>query len=127
MVLLPYTGRLVSKESEGTPEEPDPETRFEWDAETWLDGCGPENLARRINHSCAPNCEVRRERSGLQVIAMEAILPGVELTLDYGYTPTEALGAPCRCGLPGCVGYRVGRAWRGGFFRLLASLRRRGD
>ncbi len=76
------------------------------------------NIARWINHSCAPNCEAvleeddagepRRDRVFIE--AIRAIKPGEELTYDYGITLAEPHSArlkaiwACRCGAADCTG-----------------------
>ena len=75
------------------------------------------NAARWINHSCAPNCEAVLEenaddpqRSRVFIEAVRTILPGEELTYDYGITLAERHTArlkkiwACRCGAKTCSG-----------------------
>jgi uncharacterized protein len=76
------------------------------------------NIARWINHSCAPNCEALlivdrngdAKRDRVIIEARRNIGPGEELTYDYGITLAvphtarlKALWA-CRCGAPNCSG-----------------------
>ncbi|MGA9333945.1 MAG: SET domain-containing protein-lysine N-methyltransferase [Rudaea sp.] len=76
------------------------------------------NVARWINHSCAPNCEalvVENEdgdpsKDRVVIDSIRAIRAGEELTYDYGITLEErhtprlkAIWA-CRCGSPKCTG-----------------------
>lgn len=72
-------------------------------ATSMIDGHVPENLARFINHSCVPNCEVRVRRRRIYVFALRAIQPGEELSYDYGeeYFALHLAGS-CRCAK--CVG-----------------------
>jgi SET domain-containing protein len=76
------------------------------------------NMARWINHSCAPNCRALVEESAsgdprkdkVVIESIRAIAAGEELTYDYGIV----LDAPhtarlkklwaCRCGAPDCSG-----------------------
>jgi SET domain-containing protein len=76
------------------------------------------NIARWINHSCAPNCRALVEESAsgdprkdkVVIESIRAIKPGEELTYDYGIV----LDAPhtarlkklwaCLCGAPNCTG-----------------------
>ena len=76
------------------------------------------NIARWINHSCAPNCEPqliedpagRPERDRVVIEAKRAIRNGEELTYDYGITLTVPHTAKmkkiwaCRCGKRNCTG-----------------------
>lgn len=70
-----------------------------WTSDTaMIDGNVPENIARFINHSCAPNCEVRLHRRRLHVFAIRTIQPGEELSYDYGDEYFELhLAGFCRC------------------------------
>lgn len=79
-----------------------------------LDGGGAENLARLINHSCAPNCRAETVRGRIWIIARRDIPAGDELTFDYGFGFTEWRLHPCRCGAPRCPGFIVGsgQRWR---------------
>ena len=120
-ILLRYAGRLQSRKEAVH----DDRYLFEIDAERWLDGNCAENAARYINHGCEPNCEAVWQENGLRIRTLREIAAGEELLLDYGYQPAEALGRRCRCGAAHCIGYMVGRPWRGAFLRLLSQLRRR--
>jgi SET domain-containing protein len=76
------------------------------------------NVARWINHSCAPNCQAwvientdgdaRRDRVVIE--SKRAIREGEELTYDYGITLEERQTRrlkeiwACRCGTPRCSG-----------------------
>lgn len=79
-----------------------------------LDGGVPWNPARRINHSCAPNCKAWDIRGRIWILARRAIAPGEELTYDYAFGLAEGRDHPCRCGARGCVGRIVaaGQRWR---------------
>jgi hypothetical protein len=73
---------------------------------------------RYMNHSCHPNCalvELEIECDDgtiappeLWVEALSAILPGDQLTIDYGWPAEFAI--PCRCGSPDCRGWIVAAA-----------------
>ena len=76
------------------------------------------NVARWINHSCAPNCQAVLEENTegnrrLDRVLIETLRPikrGEELTYDYGITLTERLSPrlkriwECRCGAAACIG-----------------------
>ena len=65
---------------------------------TMIDGNIPKNPARFINHSCAPNCEVRAHNRRIYIFALRAIQPGEELSYDYGQEYFELhLAGKCRC------------------------------
>ena len=96
---------------------------FELNRRHDLDGDVPWNAARRINHSCAPNCETQNVRGRIWIVARRDLAPGEELNYDYGFDFSEWRGHPCRCGASGCAGYIVntGQRWR--VRRLLAAER----
>jgi hypothetical protein len=87
---------------------------FELNQRFDLDGDVPHNPGKRINHSCAPNCEAQSDGQRVWVVARRDIAPGEELTYDYGFALRDARLHPCRCGAEECVGYIVarGQRWR---------------
>ncbi len=80
---------------------------FGLDDEFDLDGNVEWNPARFLNHSCAPNSEAVFEDGRVWIVALRAILPGEEITFNYGYDLVDYQEHPCRCGTPKCVGYIV--------------------
>lgn len=85
---------------------------FELNRHFDLDGAVPGNPARRINHSCAPNCEAQSDGRRVWIVACRDIAPGEELTFDYGFRVSDACLHPCRCGAPECAGFIVARSQR---------------
>lgn len=87
---------------------------FELNQRHDLDGRVAWNLARRINHSCAPNCESQQSRGRIWIVAVRDIAPGEELTYDYGFSLAEHRDHPCRCGAAECAGFILakGQRWR---------------
>ena len=83
-----------------------------------IDGGDGGNVARWINHSCAPNCQAwivehasgdpRKDRVVIE--SKRRIRAGEELTYDYGIVLEERQTAElkriwaCRCGAPKCTG-----------------------
>jgi len=61
-----------------------------------------------INHSCAPNCDAYFYYGHTLYFAIRRILPGEELTIDYGFDTDggnkKELLHPCFCGSPYCRG-----------------------
>lgn len=94
---------------------------FELNQRYDIDGKVPWNLARRINHSCAPNCEAENFRGHLWIVALRDIAPGEELSYNYGFDFTEWRDHPCRCGAENCIGYIVNRTLRWRVRRALAA------
>ena len=76
------------------------------------------NVARWINHSCAPNCQAvleedtegDRRADRVLIETLRPIRSGEELTYDYGITLSERLTPrlkriwECRCGAADCSG-----------------------
>lgn len=77
-----------------------------------LDGRSRKNVARWLNHSCAPNCRTEIKRGRVWIVARRDIAAGEELTFDYGYAFGEWRRHPCRCGARGCAGFIVNAAQR---------------
>ena len=80
-----------------------------------LDGDFKFNIARLINHSCDPNCEVLGDGLKVWVYAMKNINKGDELSYDYGFAfDKDFRQFPCKCGSKNCIGYivREGSRWR---------------
>ncbi|EEB05744.1 histone lysine methyltransferase Set1 [Schizosaccharomyces japonicus yFS275] len=81
---------------------------FRIDKDAIVDATKKGNIARFINHSCAPNCIAKIIRvEGHQKIVIYAdrdIEEGEELTYDYKF-PEEVDKIPCLCGAPTCRGY----------------------
>ncbi len=88
-----------------------------------IDGDVSWNPARRINHSCGPNCEPRGIGARIWIMALRDIAPDEELTYDYGFDYVEWRDHPCRCGTPECAGFIIntGQRWR--VRRILAAER----
>jgi SET domain-containing protein len=80
---------------------------FGLDDEFDLDGNVAWNPARFLNHSCAPNCEAVCEEGRVWIVALRDILPGEEITFNYGFDLLDYDEHPCRCGATECVGYIV--------------------
>jgi SET domain-containing protein len=57
------------------------------------------NIARFINHSCAPNCDFQVIDKTIWILAARDIRRGEELTYDYRTIGERTI--PCRC-RPGC-------------------------
>jgi hypothetical protein len=75
-----------------------------------IDGGVNGNIARWINHACAPNCDTYEKDQRIYVRAIRDIRPGEELSYDYaieaGERLTKAVKArwPCWCGAKKCRG-----------------------
>ncbi len=115
--IVEYRGERISwKEADRRPasDPDDPNHTFFFslsDGKTVIDAGVEGNIARWVNHSCAPNCETEESEDGRVFIqAMRDIRRGEELNYDYGLiideriTPTLKKQYECRCGAVDCRG-----------------------
>ncbi len=116
--IIEYKGKIISvKKSAENPKFDNDKAiyLFNINKRFDLDGDFKFNIARLINHSCSPNCEVLGEGLKLWVYAIKDIKKGDELSYDYGFSYDEDYRQfPCKCGAKNCVGYivREGSRWR---------------
>jgi hypothetical protein len=97
---------------------------FELNRRYDLDGDVAGNVARFINHSCAPNCRAETIRGRIWILAKRDIPAGTELSFDYGYAFSEWRLHPCRCGARRCPGFIVNEYHRWRVRRILRAERR---
>jgi SET domain-containing protein len=113
MRIIQYLGeRITRQESERRLAE-DNVYIFELNEHYALDGKSPKNLARYINHSCDPNCEVENTGRTIWIVAARNIQEGEELSYDYGYEVKNYEDNPCNCGAKNCCGYILARQYWG--------------
>ncbi|RKP37483.1 hypothetical protein BJ085DRAFT_31547 [Dimargaris cristalligena] len=66
-------------------------------------------IARFVNHSCAPNCEVQKwvvgSRFRMGIFTTKPVPQGKELTFDYKFVRYGAAPQRCFCGEPNCKGF----------------------
>jgi uncharacterized protein len=120
--VIEYKGELRTHEEVDAGEAGDVESGhtflFTLNDEWVIDGTRRGNVARWINHSCAPNCEALivehdgddRRKDKVVIEALRDIAPGEELTYNYGirlaerHTPRLKKLWACHCGTPDCTG-----------------------
>lgn len=95
--IVEYTGVEIKKEDQDKIKS---RYLFETGRGLMINGNVPSNIARYINHSCAPNCEAMGPRGRVFIFAKKNIKPGEELTYDYGkeYFDEYFKEGGCRCG-----------------------------
>ncbi|MFA5745161.1 MAG: SET domain-containing protein [Candidatus Paceibacterota bacterium] len=79
--IIEYIGRPVLDKEQYTSRS---KYLFETGKNLMIDGNIKENIARYINHSCLPNCEVDIRNRRIFVFARRNIKNGEELNYDYG-------------------------------------------
>lgn len=104
---MEYIGERISKQESLRRCEVNNEYIFALDDRFDLDGDIPENPARYLNHSCAPNCDAELRQGRIWIVARRDVRAGEELTFNYGFDLIDYREHPCRCGAPDCVGYIV--------------------
>lgn len=117
-IIMEYTGEIIS---EAECQRRMREVYFgqqcyymmEFDKGLVIDGT-KGSMARFVNHSCEPNCEVRMVNVGgtprMGVFAGEGgVFTGEELTYDYNFDNFGETRQTCYCGAPSCRGYLTRR------------------
>jgi uncharacterized protein len=74
-----------------------------------IDGSTSKELGRFFNHSCDPSANLEFREGVPLIVSSRPIVRGEEITIDYGFDPSEVTRFSCSCGKPSCVGYIV--AW----------------
>lgn len=94
--IIEYVGRVISKEEELTSKS---KYLFEVSSRKTIDGADRKNTARYINHSCKPNAEPEIKGGRVFIYAKKTILPGEEITYDYGkeYVDEHIKPKGCKC------------------------------
>jgi len=105
--IIEYVGERIDKCESARRCELNNSYIFTVDDSFDLDGNVGWNLARFVNHSCAPNCDAEWIDGQIWVVANRFIRAGEEITYDYGYDLDDYASYPCHCGGPDCVGYIV--------------------
>ena len=109
--IIQYKGKIITnREVEQNPKYDNDKDIYLFDINKRhsLDGDFSWNVAKNINHSCDPNCEVDGAGYKIYVIAIKDIRKNEELTYDYGFSYDEDYKQfPCKCRSKNCCGYIV--------------------
>lgn len=96
--IIEYTGEHITHEEANARAG---KYLFILDEKIVIDGKSRNNTARYINHSCKPNAEaeVDEDEQKIRILAKRKILPGEEITYNYGteYWEEYILPYECRC------------------------------
>jgi hypothetical protein len=81
-----------------------------------IDGSGRDNLARYVNHSCAPNAEAIISKNRVWIYSRKTIKPGEEIVYDYGKEYFDGIIKDIGCKCVKCSGkiHSNGKARRRG-------------
>lgn len=98
--VIEYIGKRIP-----TPEANELTTRylFEVDENWTIDGSVQSNIARYINHGCAPNCESEIIKGRVYIQAIKTIKEGEEITYDYGDEYFNEFIKPMGCKCAKCL------------------------
>ena len=69
-----------------------------------IDASQSSDAMRFTNHGCSPNARLTIQAGRIEFYALRAIVPGEEITVNYGQTHHEGTLA-CRCGAANCIGW----------------------
>ena len=100
--IIEYTGEHIPTEE---ADKRGGKYLFILNTEITIDGRGRENTARYINHSCKPNAEAEADESAgkISISAKRKILPGEEITYDYGKEYFNQYIKPLGCKCTSCL------------------------
>jgi hypothetical protein len=109
-VIAVWSGRIVNAaELDTLPPEIRRHT-VQVEEDLYLASLSPDEAPDFINHSCSPNAGLSGQ---ITIVAMEAIAPGTEVTIDYAMCDGSTYDEfECACGWPQCRGRVTGDDWR---------------
>jgi SET domain-containing protein len=100
VAIVEYKGRRLStREAHQREQRTGSKYMFELNSRWSIDGSNRHNFARYVNHACRPNAEFELVKGKLILRACKALVPGDEITCDYGCDYFDLFIAPvgCRC------------------------------
>jgi SET domain-containing protein len=69
-----------------------------------IDGSARDNMARYVNHSCAPNAEAIISKNRVWIWSRKTIKPGEEIVYDYGKEYFDGIIKDIGCKCAKCAG-----------------------
>jgi uncharacterized protein len=97
--IIEYTGTVLTLEE---ADEKGGKYLFTVSKNKIIDGADRKNIARYINHSCAPNCRAEVRAGRVLVFAKRRIQEGEELSYHYGKEYFDEFIKPLGCRCPKC-------------------------
>lgn len=96
--IIEYVGKIILGKK-AVEDYPANKYLFETSTTRMIDGSVRSNMARYINHSCKPNCEVEIIKGRIFIKTIKNIEAGDEFTYDYGKEYVDEYIKPdgCRC------------------------------
>jgi SET domain-containing protein len=104
--IIEYVGRTVKEEEWVNSRN---RYLFKVTEKKTIDGWNEENMARFINHSCRPNCEIEIWKRRVFVVAKRAIKTGEELAYYYGKEYFDHHIKPIGCKCLKCIPEKPGQ------------------
>jgi SET domain-containing protein len=101
-IIVEYRGRRISHAEAQRREARGARYMFEINRRWTIDGSSRRNVARYANHSCRPNSESDLVKGRLILRAIKPIMPGEEITYDYGEEYFELFLRPAGCKCAAC-------------------------
>jgi hypothetical protein len=103
--IVRYSGPLIDSKK---AEDIDNRYLFEINGRWTIDGSTRKNVGRYANHSCKPNAEsdVSSRKRRVMIRSIKKILPGEEITYDYGTDYFKAFLKPIGCKCAKCEAKR---------------------
>lgn len=100
-LILEYVGpRIPTPEAHARERAGRSRYMFEINSRWTIDGGRRDNLGRYANHACRPNAESILIRGKIFLKAVRRILPGDEITFDYGREYVELFFKDgCKCAI----------------------------
>jgi SET domain-containing protein len=93
LVMIIRGETITGKECERREEE-DNNVYIFYNGRYYIDTINTKKI-KYINHSCEPNCDVLgRDKDTLNLVSLNEIKKGEEITIDYGY---DEIYEMCRC------------------------------
>jgi uncharacterized protein len=97
-----YRGPILTAEEAEKRERQGAKYMFELTKKLTIDGSPRSNVARYMNHSCWPNATPVIKKGKIRFVALRDILPGEEITYNYGKEYYEYFLAIGGCLCAGC-------------------------
>jgi len=100
--IIEYTGEIISEEESNRRGG---KYLFILSKELVIDGKDRKHTGRYMNHSCKPNAEAETDEDArkIRISARKKILPGEEITYDYGKEYWEEYIKPHGCKCASCT------------------------